>query len=725
MDTFEDENFNAIDFINATYAASKTESKEEFVSALVSQLQIHVQDVNGVLEDTSQQMIGNMPKIMRDMDNLRREALTLQKTMHEMKAEIAQVQRETGSCMANLERLDTLKTKLQVAKQGLQESDGWGRLTSELEDLLERNDVAGGCEKLSILQRSLAAQVGLPGQSEREMHVEEAKNKLEALASPQVVKCFSVGDATEALKYVEMFGKMERLPQLKQYYRTVQKTRLQSQWQEIVDLAENSRDLRFLREFYHHLLEHFQKQVKWCSLVFGSVDGLVETVCVISDTLATLQPPRETAITNLLKRQNDKLEAIAEFSAANQFFGMTLQKHIHSSGSSIQKDQLVALSKGIYDFFQVFIIQYGALEQNWLSGHLVSLGLANQVVALETVRSLGNCNAKVLQAASNALQRCESITQNCAIGPLVTVLNSFFREYLDKYKKAQKQLDATRNVPNVNFLQICTTLLQYLGDFILQLTTFEEEVIAKILATYEQVCRQEMSSFQYKVLRKQDVSEIKKFKNLVNEKQTRGDFGSNPWSIFSGLIEVVKPICAEIHDTTLASVFAPIETHLRTIEPTDSSSSSTDLPDYSFAPQEYITQVGQYLMTLPQHLEPFLLSPSDALRRSLEIADEKYSQSATSGDVLLALIAEECCALYMENIYKIGSLSNTAAKQLATDIEYLGSVLEELGLKLGSQIQQVAVLLRAAPENYLNLSAGCDPKLVTAVRQMRNIISTE
>lgn len=34
--------------------------------------------------------------------------------MSEVQNEIAHVQRETGVCMANLERLDSLKTKLQV-----------------------------------------------------------------------------------------------------------------------------------------------------------------------------------------------------------------------------------------------------------------------------------------------------------------------------------------------------------------------------------------------------------------------------------------------------------------------------------------------------------------------------------------------------------------------------------------------------------------------------------
>lgn len=137
-------------------------------------------------------------------------------------------------------------------------------------------------------------------------------------------------------------------------------------------------------------------------------------------------------------------------------------------------------------------------------------------------------------------------------------------------------------------------------------------------------------------------------------------------------------------------------------------------------------QVGQYLLTLPQHLEPLLLAPSPPLRAALRLSDERYaSEAVASADVLLSLLVDETCALYEEQIGRICTLSTAGAKQLATDIEYLGSVLEELGLGLGVHLQQTATLLRAAPDAYLTLSAGCDPKLVTAIRQMRNIVSME
>lgn len=128
-------------------------------------------------------------------------------------------------------------------------------------------------------------------------------------------------------------------------------------------------------------------------------------------------------------------------------------------------------------------------------------------------------------------------------------------------------------------------------------------------------------------------------------------------------------------------------------------------------------------------MEPLLLTPSVQLKAALELCDEKYARGATdnvpSADVLLALLAEECCALYEERIGQICELSNVGAKQLACDIDYLGSVLEELGLTLNIRLQHTVVLLRAPADNYLALSAGFDPRLVTAIRQLRSLVSVD
>lgn len=117
------------------------------------------------------------------------------------------------------------------------------------------------------------------------------------------------------------------------------------------------------------------------------------------------------------------------------------------------------------------------------------------------------------------------------------------------------------------------------------------------------------------------------------------------------------------------------------------------------------------------------------MNAALELCDERYGRVDTmqeaSADILLSLVTEECCALYVERIGKICEINASGAKQLICDIEYLGEVLKELGHSLSTNLQQIIILLRAPAEHYLNQSKGCDPRLVTAIRQMRKIVSKD
>ena len=62
-----------------------------------------------------------------------------------------------------------------------------------------------------------------------------------------------------------------------------------------------------------------------------------------------------------------------------------------------------------------------------------------------------------------------------------------------------------------------------------------------------------------------------------------------------------------------------------------SSGLTEDLPEFGLAPMEYITQVGQYLMMLPQHLEPFVLQENRGLSRSLSEQTFPYGQQQQPG----------------------------------------------------------------------------------------------
>lgn len=653
-----------------------------------------------------------MPTIANDSKNLIEQAKKLKEKMKLLEKDISKT--ETAFSMANLERLDDLKTKLEAAKNFLEQNDSFSKLTHELDDLLEneKKDVALACEKLFALQKSYEAQLGLAGQAERELVLEEFKNRLEASITGDVVKALSEYNVEQSLKYVEMFTKLDRLTQMKNYFGTLLREHYAAKWIEVTGSIENSDNQRFLADFYEFLLTNWGKQLKWYREVFKT-DGVVETVQVFIELLNGLNPSREAVISTHLKRINEKMEFLMEVSDSNKKFASAICEKVEAA--NIPAEKLTHLSRAIFDFFNIFIVQYGQIEQSFLSSQLEETKIL-QSNSSDTIRCLENSLAKVFEWIEDSIERQSQITQNCAIVSLIYILNTFFKSFLEKMKKAQLQLDASRSDhQDWNLLSICITFLQIIGTFKMKLDDVEEKIKKTMLTKSKQIKNNE--EFCYKLVGQRDISDFERITNrlLANESSV----------IFDALTVPIDSNVKDSHQMLLRLIFAPIETFFKDLEINCDSDATADLPDYSFTPHEYITEIGQFLLTLPQNLEPLLLNPAKPLKLALEMSDPSYKENIPSADILLSLIADETCALYQEKIMQVMSIGDGGAKQLSTDIEYLGSVLEELGLTISSQLKQIAQLLKIKGENYLSVSSGIDARLVARIRQMRNINVTE
>jgi len=206
----------------------------------------------------------------------------------------------------------------------------------------------------------------------------------------------------------------------------------------------------------------------------------------------------------------------------------------------------------------------------------------------------------------------------------------------------------------------------------------------------------------------------------------------------------------ELQSSTFSILFHPIKEQLMTVDSAQmlenvwmsrsagSDSREPDMPDFSFSPQEYITQIGQYLMTLPQHLEPYMTSENPSLSRAFQErvfpfcvggissrSKETENDSNTPADFLLSCIAKATCHTYQDHILKIPSLSINSTKQLYTDIGYLGDILEDLGHPLTENLGCLSRLLRLPAKDFISTSLSNSEensqKLVTQVQKMRNI----
>ncbi|KOX76079.1 Conserved oligomeric Golgi complex subunit 7 [Melipona quadrifasciata] len=688
VSAFSEDTFDVKDWINKTFKSVEAqENKDAFVSSLVMKLQLYVQQVNGALEETSQSVLSSLPRVLRDTQLLQQEALALREKMVAVKQEIEKVEKDTASSMATLEKIDKIKTDLQTAKQGLHEADNW---------IFESGDVKAIANKLISMQKSLAMLINVIDYEDKKLQLEGLKNRLEAMASPKLVQAFTAANLEESKIYVDIFNKMERLPQLLKYYHNCLKVSLGQEWRRTIELAQDENVSYWLHAYYDKLLSNWNDQVKWSQQVFSndSVDVIIE---IYADLLRSLDPGIPECIEALLKQHSIaiQLSLLLELKQITRHFALNLQGAIEtSSHGKLQNLKLLSLAQAIYAPYVPYVTKYNIYETAQLEHQLQSMGSPQDDLS-DTINILSLSISRVMEYANEANKRCKVFTDGCGYPGLLKSLTSYFNKYLDKYQTAIRQLERKKvKHEDWNLFQMCLTLMQTIGDLLGQIQQFEKSLIIDITETN-------------------------------NKEET----------ILNPIIKSIQKLCSDLHRATYEVIFAPIFTQLLSVQKAPAWSTETnkmthlsaDLPDYSFAPQEYITQVGQYLMTLPQHLEPFLLRENPSLTQALKAADPQYAQSSTESGftgILLEIIAKETCQMFLDQTLGICQLSSAACKQLATDIDYLGNVLEELGLSLSENLQHMSLLLRLSPEDYQNSSSGCNARVVAAVRQIRNITSS-
>lgn len=112
-----------------------------------------------------------------------------------------------------------------------------------------------------------------------------------------------------------------------------------------------------------------------------------------------------------------------------------------------------------------------------------------------------------------------------------------------------------------------------------------------------------------------------------------------------------------------------------------------NMPLYALSPQEYITQIGQHLLTLRKQTEQFEAN-SESLKYGLLSLEEAQSiftnvkSYKTVTEIIMRCIARHCIRSLLGRTTAsiLSKLTQNGLRQLATDALYLDNVLEDLGL---------------------------------------------
>lgn len=250
-------------------------------------------------------------------------------------------------------------------------------------------------------------------------------------------------------------------------------------------------------------------------------------------------------------------------------------------------NKVFELQRAIYSHMIPYMNKYAGYEQASLMKQLSSINCIKYELS-DTIQALGLSIPSVIDAAVEAKKRCEELTESCGYCGLLIALRAFFIEYANFYRVALRQIDRQKKTEeDWSTFQLCLSLLQNTGEVLLSLQDFEKDLTFSVLHI-----NQNKSKFDYKYLLLNQ-TDLKEFESLV-----RCVTEGTQLSLLDHLTTEFNKLCSDIHHTTYQVVYTPISLHLDVVQSpklweqfTSSSLLNSDLPEYSFTPQEYITQV--------------------------------------------------------------------------------------------------------------------------------------
>ncbi|KAK0598637.1 hypothetical protein LWI29_036535 [Acer saccharum] len=433
-----------------------------------------------------------------------------------------------------------------------------------------------------------------------------------------------------------------------------------------------------------------------------------------------------------IKLQTKHLEALIELHSMTGTFARNIQHLFSESNIRILMDTL----KAVYFPYESFKQRYGQMERAILSSEIagvdlrgaVTRGVGAQGIELsETVRRMEESIPHIIVLLEAAVERCISLTGGSEADELILALDDILLQYISNLQEILKSLRAicgvdhigekkemgdkkegtqtTRKVDSVSneeewsIVQGALQILTVADCLTSRSSVFEASLRATLarlstslsLSVFGSAVDQNQShvasgdrnmelsvggraALEVAAVRLIDVPQkARRLFNLLDQSKDPR-FHALPLASqrVAGFAETVNEL---VYDVLISKVRQRLSDLSRLpIWSSVEEQSAYHLPTFSAYPQSYMNSIGEYLLTLPQQLEP--------LAEGISNSDANNDEAQFFATEWMFKVAEGATSLYMEQLRGIHYITDHGAQQLSVDIEYLSSVLSALSVPI-------------------------------------------
>lgn len=716
------------------------------------------EDVALYLRDTASRALHRIPVAARELGRVREEVSVLRTfvstTMTKLDGtvvvgETKDLATSDGQkCLDTLRDLDTVKGRMEKARDTLKEAAGLSTLFSLVEDLLSTEDVGRAAEALGGIRR------GLSILSDSVEEFKDGRQKLERLekrfapvVEARLQAAFAEQKSEEAASLCAMLqsiGHSNGKAIMEKTYVASRLPSLQLLWDEY---SPEIPFVSWISTFYDQLLHNLVAEQSWCDAAFATsltppTPALLQSLLI--EFLSIIDKPWRARLVGALTGVSGSimpLEHLEQAAAATSDFLSAFRQEIRREISDADPvlNLIVAPVEG-------GLQQYPEREQQYLSVEVSRIIPSKGLAMADVPGTLSASSAGLLEATidplvtciKGSMHRCVRMTGGTAITAVTRVVDRALVQYVLALQSAittavqgdDKELTPEVAVPLLGMLRTLTKRLTECGEALQSCarhvlimlgeegSSSQDENIHQIaphLSTFPALLelrlrsqpelKQQTLEFCRLLLRSYTncSSSVAGQGHLTRDADAAAILPSS-YAAFDELVHVLETIverslCSGVKKL-LVQVPSLAEWKAQPLTP-------VRLPNFTPYPLQYITGVGELVMMLPQLLESSLIpEQGDAMLESHQVSEDLEKDLGELGEVVASWVDRATLAmvgLYLEAIQRIqGPITSMGAAQLAADIEYFANIVSTVGVDIPPKLAAWQAALGASELAALN-----------------------
>jgi len=745
---------------------------ERFLGELELQLQLTGEDLSMSLEDRSREGVARVPRAMSEIEVVEERVRSLYAGVREILSRLDRVEDESRTSVEALRQLDAAKQRMESARETLQEANGLADLMSSIDGIFASGNIRNMSESLARIKRGLAVVGDVPEFADGQDKVDAFEHKLEGVVRPALIMALESQNGTAARELRDVLRATGRGTALESTYADTRVTsRVMKQWKTLEREASTVSDevnadsdvsVRMVENFLKYCATTLQDEASWCSTTFPE-----DAASLIPVSWCSLHTTLEPAITEKLSSMSvEQLVPVRHaFETYVEDVGSTFAKLVGVGSSNDNSD---AIHGAMNDAMMAVAEPFMSIEQRY--GEFALANMKNELEALVNIPEATSISTsddlssvvhkmlatlpKAIGICAAAMERCEQVTAGLEITTCIHAIESAMEHYVDlislvlrDLRKAASLIDSTaaKLDPSVTstgeeFIRGSLSLLDIINAIPTAVFDFESALKASIL--------QLRSTLRPALAAASGLNEGVKESTLVSLSIAAHVSRSRKLAVFldkvadsaatHSLDGTIIPVGAEHMNALLRTVekfiydalLGRVSLELKGIASSDvwsakPAESAYKLPTFSAYPQERMTNAGEYLLSLPQHLDG--INDDDLARTSsLATSEESAAQDVATSEDWIAKIAEASADLVLKEVQSISSLSDQGAAQLSADLEYFSNIVAALSLTPPSALLAWYKCVGASRDEYDEFARtaaaeGIDARIVKAAAATRGI----